>query len=237
MREELNTTLGAGSENAGTRFLVLLRRAPGLSAMVIMALIGIAISIYLTIEHYAARSLGPLSCPGEGGIVNCAKVTSSAFSFVPGTKLPITIPGMLWFVVSGGIALYALVRLAQNAPEPARLRLAHAVWGAMGLVFVLYLVYAELVMLDNICMWCTFVHILTFLTFIVALNRLTQPPELPEAPIIAAAHSSRKSTTPHANARAARTQQAARTAPNQRAKAGAARPSRAHNPSRSRRHR
>lgn len=180
MREEPYTGMGATGESAGARLLALVRQAPGLSAVVVMALIGVGISVYLTFEHYTK---GDLACPLGGGVVNCAKVTSSAFSVVPGTQLPITIPGLLWFLVSGGMAIFALSRLAQAIPEPPRLRLAHMVWGAAGLVFVLYLVYAELVVLHNICVWCTIIHIMTFLTFLIALSRLTQPESQSLAPV------------------------------------------------------
>lgn len=152
--------------------LALARQAPDLAALVVMAVIGIGISIYLTTEHYA--KVAPI-CPATGGI-NCAKVTSSTFSVVPGTQLPITVPGLLWFIVMGGLAGVALFRLARLRPEPARLRLAQFVVGAGGMAFVLYLVYAEIVQLHAICLWCTGVHILTFFSFLIVLNRLQQSP-------------------------------------------------------------
>jgi hypothetical protein len=50
--------------------------------------------------------------------------------------------------------------------------LVQLLWSAAGLLFVLYLVYAEIVKLHSICEWCTSVHILTLITFLIALNRL-----------------------------------------------------------------
>lgn len=163
---------------AALRVLALARMAPDLAALIVMAIAGIGVSAYLTIVHYAKT---PLVCPGyvSGGFVNCERVTSSAYSVVPGTQLPITVPGFVWFAVSGGLALVAFMRLTRNQPEPDRLRLAHALWGAVGLLFVLYLVYAEVAVLHNLCAWCTIVHILTFLTFLVALARLTMPADAP----------------------------------------------------------
>lgn len=148
--------------------VALARRAPLLAAVVGMAVLGFAISVYLTTVHYAGVRL---VC-STGGIVNCAAVTSSAYSVIPGTQLPITIPGMLWFAVSGAMAVVALVALRRGESEPARLRLAHAIWGGLGLVFVFYLVFAELVKLRSICEWCTAVHLLTLFTFFIALYRL-----------------------------------------------------------------
>jgi uncharacterized membrane protein len=132
-----------------------------------MAIAGIAISGYLTAVHYAKV---PLACPTTG-VINCQLVTSSAYSVVPGTAIPITIPGMLWFAISGGLAGVALVRVWQGPPELPQLRLAQLLWGAAGLLFVLYLVYAEIVVLHKLCEWCTVVHLLTLGTFLVALAR------------------------------------------------------------------
>lgn len=151
----------------------LVRRAPGLVAMAVMAVLGVGIAIYLTFVHYAGA---PLYCPANG-IVNCAAVTTSAYSLVPGTSLPITIPGMLWFLVSGGLAAVALRSVWRGQPELPHLRLVHLIWAAAGLIYVLYLVYAEIVLLHHICEWCTGIHLLTFATFLVALMRVQQAPE------------------------------------------------------------
>lgn len=155
----------------------LLRRERGLTALVAMAVAGIGIAAYLTSVHYLDV---PLACPANT-LINCAQVTSSAYSVVPGTQIPITIPGLLWFIVSGGLAVVALVRAADERPEPERLRLYHLVWGAAGLLFVLYLVYCEIVLLHRLCEWCTVVHVLTLATFLIALSRWQQGPAPVEA--------------------------------------------------------
>lgn len=158
-----------------TRLGDVVRRERGAVAIVLMAVVGVGIAIYLTAVHYAHV---PLVCSTSGAI-DCGPVLKSEFSVVPGTQLPITIPGLLWFVVSGGLAGVALVRALRDRPEPDRLRLAQLLWSAAGLLFVLYLVYAELVRLRHICAWCTGIHVLTLLTFLVALVRW-QNGSLPE---------------------------------------------------------
>lgn len=145
----------------------LVRRAPGLVALIAFAVVGLGISIYLTTVHYA--KVAPVCTTTS--LINCQAVTSSKYSVVPGTDLPITVPGMLWFLVVGGLAGYALARIVRGQAEPPRLRLALLLWGALGLAFVLYLVYAEIVLLGQICEWCTVVHLLTLATFLVALRR------------------------------------------------------------------
>jgi uncharacterized membrane protein len=136
--------------------------------LLLMAVAGLGISIYLTTVHYANV---PLVCSATG-IVDCQQVTKSAYSMVGNTGIPITIPGMAWFVVSGALAGGAWYCRARGPALLPRLAVAHVVWGALGLAFVLYLVYAELVLLHKICEWCTVVHVLTLLTFLVALYRL-----------------------------------------------------------------
>jgi uncharacterized membrane protein len=163
-----------GTGQAGRRLVELTRQAPGLVAIGGMAVAGIGILAYLTTVHYANV---PLLCPTTG-LINCAQVTSSAYSVVPGTAIPITIPGMLWFVVSGGLAVAALRSLWRGQAEPARLRVAQLVWSALGLLVALYLVYAELVVLRKICEWCTVAHVLIFATLLVALVRWQRLPEL-----------------------------------------------------------
>jgi uncharacterized membrane protein len=157
------------ASKAGRSLGALVRHQPLLVAMVAIALVGVGISIYLTTIHYA--HVAP-ACT-VNGIINCSSVLKSRFSTVPGTTVPITIPGMVWFLVSGTLAMTGLVRIWRGQDEPERLRLYQLVWAAGGMLFVLYLVYAEIVQLHNICEWCTGVHILTLATFILAWYRFT----------------------------------------------------------------
>jgi len=158
------------AQRLASRVGELARREPALMALLCMAVAGVAISLYLTGVHYLNV---PLAC-STSGVVDCAPVLRSTYSVVPGTQLPITVPGLLWFVASGTLAGIALARAWAGRPEPRLLRPAHAAWGAAGLLVVLYLVYAEIVQLHRICAWCTVVHLLTLATFLVALARLQQ---------------------------------------------------------------
>src|SRR5215469_13009149 len=127
---ELASPAAGQSESLAQRLLALARLDYGLAALVVMAVIGIGVSVYLTIVHYDARI--PLFCPTSGH-VNCAAVTSSRWSVVPGTALPITFPGMLWFVVSGYLAIRLLQSIARGEPESPRVRQIQLVWGVLGL--------------------------------------------------------------------------------------------------------
>lgn len=149
-----------------------LRRERGAAALLAMAVIGAGISVYLTVLHYAA--LTPVCT--VGGVVDCATVLQSRYSTVPGTSVPVTVPGLLWFAVSGALAVLALRSAARDEAPPRGLGAVHAGWAVFGVGAVFYLVYAELVELHRICEWCSAVHLLVIASLLVTLARL-QPAE------------------------------------------------------------
>ncbi|MHB1525288.1 MAG: vitamin K epoxide reductase family protein [Candidatus Dormibacteria bacterium] len=142
-----------------------------LGAVWLMALsvAGFGVATYLTTVHYANV---PLLC-SSSGLVDCSKVVTSQFSVVPGTSVPITVPGMAFFLVSLGLAISQYLR-----PQRADLRRAHFGWACLGLLAVFYLVFVELVELHSICLWCTGVHLLILLTLVTTAWRLHPSDEL-----------------------------------------------------------
>ncbi len=126
-------------------------------ASVPLSLAGVGVSTYLTLAHYTTASI--LACHGTG-LVDCAAVTTSPQSMVFG--IPVAVLGLGWFVAMSVLSLPAAWRSSWAWVAPARLAL---VVGGMG--FVLYLVYAELLVLHHICLWCTSVHALTFVLFML----------------------------------------------------------------------
>lgn len=145
-------------------------RGAGWGAWFLLAVgvIGLGISVYLTTLHYAG--VAPLC--SNGGFVNCEGVLKSQYSVVPGTSIPVTVPGMVWFIVSGALALIAIRCARRGSPEPRWLRPGHLIWALLGLASVLYFVYDELVQLHELCEWCTSVHVLVFLSLLVTLGRV-----------------------------------------------------------------
>ena len=127
-------------------------------ATLVLSLIGLALSIYLTITHFQPQAL---VCSGTG-FVDCAKVTTSAQSEI--LRIPVAILGL---------ANYS-VMTALNSPWAWRstarwVHLARFALGIVSICFVLWLLYAELVIIGNICLYCTGVHITTFLLFVVLM--------------------------------------------------------------------
>ena len=122
-----------------------------------MALAGLAVSAYLTVEHYSSSTT--LACP-ETGVVNCVKVTTSSYSTLVG--VPVALLGLLFFAAMSALCAPGAWR-ASN-PWVSRARLAGAV---AGVAMVVYLVWAELFRIDAICLWCTVVHALAVALFAV----------------------------------------------------------------------
>ncbi len=147
--------------------MMFIRRSGGQILIFVLSLVGVAISIYLTSVHYAKV---PLIC-STNGLVDCASVLSSPYSVIPGTTIPITIPGLVWCLAMAGLA-FAAWRLW---PERRDLRIAQFVLSLLGMVSVLYLVYAELVRLHHICAWCTGLHVIILVMFLVTILNLQEP--------------------------------------------------------------
>jgi uncharacterized membrane protein len=125
-------------------------------ASLVLSLAGLGVSIYLTIAHYTSTSI--LACSNKG-FIDCAKVTTSSQSMVFGV-LPVAVLGLAFYVFM----------VAVNSPWGWRLRVPLVWWARLGSVvvgigFVLYLIYAEVIQIGNICLWCTSVHAITFLLF------------------------------------------------------------------------
>jgi uncharacterized membrane protein len=92
-------------------------------------------------------------------VVNCAKVTTSPESMIFGV-FPVAVLGLAFYVFM----------VAVNSPWSWRpgmplIRIARLAGVLTGIVFVLYLVYVELIQVDAICEYCTGVHIITFALF------------------------------------------------------------------------
>src|SRR6266567_2263332 len=143
-----------------------LQRSRSQALLLALSLLGVGIAIYLTSVHYENV---PLVC-SESGLINCARVISSAYSVVPGTTLPITIPGFGWCVVSASLAIAGL--FVTTGLWQRRIRIAQFAWALSGLLIVLYLVYVEIVRLHTICAWCTALHVLILVIFLVTLVQL-----------------------------------------------------------------
>jgi uncharacterized membrane protein len=169
----------AATAPAGTAVAARFSRLPlgplrGLSwqqlATLVLSLFGLGVSIYLTIAHYDASV--QLLC-SDKGFVNCAEVTTSPTSMVFGI-FPVAVLGLAFYVFMTVINSPWAWRWQRGADPAApgavawvRARLPWIRLGSLvvGMCFVLYLIYAEIIDIGAICLWCTSVHVATFLLF------------------------------------------------------------------------
>ncbi|MBW4716591.1 vitamin K epoxide reductase family protein [Saccharothrix obliqua] len=122
------------------------RWAPVVS--LVLSVAGLAVSAYLTVAHFSADAL---LC-AEGEILDCGTVTTSEQSVFLG--IPVAILGLAFF------AFLTLVCLPV-AWRDRRLRWVRLGAVGVGVLFVVYLVAAEFVLIGKICPWCTVVHVIT----------------------------------------------------------------------------
>jgi len=153
----------AGSGPVG-RIVAPFRRVGAVPiATFLLSLYALGASIYLTIAHYDTSVT--LVC-SDKGLVNCAEVTTSPQSMVFGI-FPVAVLGLAFYVFMTALNSPWVWRLQQTGSEQLSTILRYIRIGAIvaGMGFVLYLVYAELIQIRAICLWCTSVHVATFLIF------------------------------------------------------------------------
>jgi uncharacterized membrane protein len=127
-----------------------------------LAILGLAISAYETYAHYNGSHLA--GCPSAGnGTFNCTAVITSSQSMVFGV-LPVAVLGLAFYVAA--VPLFSPWAWRMKRREVHILRLVSVV---VGMGFVMYLIYAELYQIGDICEYCTGVHIVTFLLFCVTV--------------------------------------------------------------------
>jgi uncharacterized membrane protein len=124
-----------------------------------LALAAVGVSTYLTIAHFTSPAV--LACSANGTI-DCAKVTTSAESEFLG--IPVAVLGLVWAVAMAALCSPAAWRSSVGWVRAVRIALASA-----GILFVLWLVYAELFIIHAICLWCTAMHVLAFALFVTTL--------------------------------------------------------------------
>ena len=130
------------------------------------ALLGLAVSGYLTYVHYA--ELNPV-CVGGGKA--CEKVQNSSASVLVG--IPVAVLGLVGYA---GILLSAAIRGEAG-------RLLGALLAITGLAFSLYLTYEELFVIHAVCQWCVAsAVIMAILAVLTGMRVLAAPTLAPAAP-------------------------------------------------------
>jgi uncharacterized membrane protein len=127
----------------------------------LLSLAGLGVSGYLTFTHFEGTQF--LACV-DSGAINCAAVTTSPQSYFLG--IPVAVLGLAQFAVMTALSTPWAWRSRLYALHVARFAL-----GVVAMAFVLWLLSAELLIIDHICLWCTAVHVITF-ALLVVLTRV-----------------------------------------------------------------
>ncbi|PIN76665.1 hypothetical protein COV17_01615 [Candidatus Woesearchaeota archaeon CG10_big_fil_rev_8_21_14_0_10_36_11] len=134
---------------------VMNKRKIVLYSLIVISLLGIFLSGYLTYTHYNPPTDGSVCVIGEED--SCSLVTTSVYSKIFG--IPVALLGIAWFVMLGflTITLFTNKKYAREIFS----------WTILGVVFVAYFIFAE-IQLKTICIICTYVHILTIISFVLS---------------------------------------------------------------------
>jgi uncharacterized membrane protein len=127
-----------------------------------LAILGLVISAYETYAHFNGSHLA--GCPtGGNGTFNCTAVITSPQSMVFGV-IPVAVLGLAFYVAA--VPLFSPWAWRIQRREVHLLRLGSVI---VGMGFVMYLIYAELYQIGDICEYCTGVHIVTFVLFCITV--------------------------------------------------------------------
>jgi uncharacterized membrane protein len=119
-----------------------------------LALLGLAISIYLTYVHYAGIE------PVCSSISNCERVQSSDYAELVG--IPVAVLGIVGYAA-------ILASLCMRVEVTALL-------AYLAVAFSAYLTWAELFKIDAICQWCVASAIITLVIAVLATLRALGAP-------------------------------------------------------------
>lgn len=131
-------------------------------ASIALVIIGIAVSIYMTIYKISGNDG---MCLGSG---DCSTVNASRFSEVNG--IPVAVFGIV------GYAAILFVHIFETRNEFFRKNGTLLIFGMAltGFLFTLWLVYVELALLNAICPFCVTSQVAMTIIFIIAVVRLFQ---------------------------------------------------------------
>jgi uncharacterized membrane protein len=130
-------------------------------ASLILAVLGVAVSGYLTYVHY---NMDALVCAGGG----CHIVQTSKYSEIMG--IPIAVMGLLMF-----IGMIALIVIRERIEAYAYLANSGImVLLVSSLIYFAYLTYLEAYVIHAWCQWCVVTAIITLILFVIEAFRMRE---------------------------------------------------------------
>jgi uncharacterized membrane protein len=128
-------------------------------AVALVALLGLLLSVYLTLHQLGV--LGNLACGDSGG---CEKVQASRWAYLAG--IPVAAFGVGGYLAILAAALVGLQERWLESATPARWL---AGLSGAGVLFSLYLMALEAFVIDAWCRWCLVSAALITLIFAISL--------------------------------------------------------------------
>jgi uncharacterized membrane protein len=129
-----------------------------------LSVLGLLDAGYQTYTHFS--NTGLVGCSAKGD--SCVVVQTSSYAWVFG--IPVAVLGLAFFVFM--VVINSPQAWRAKNPWVHRARLASVV---VGMLFVLYLIYNELIRIGQVCEYCTSVHIITFILFALIVYQATAP--------------------------------------------------------------
>ncbi len=126
-----------------------------LTWIVILSIVGLLTSLYLTAGHFKGAEQGSFCDFSE--TISCSIVNTSVFSQI--ANVPVALFGAIWFVI--------LLAMSIRAKKDKKLTTPLFLWNIAGLLSIGYFIFAEF-MLKALCPLCTIVHIIILITFILS---------------------------------------------------------------------
>jgi len=133
-------------------------------ATLVLSVLGLIDSSYQCYADLTGTGLAGCSTRADA----CVVVQHSAEAYIFG--IPVAVFGVVFYVFMVAICSPQAWRSQLSALH--RTRLAAAI---VGMGFVLYLIYAELIEVGEICPYCTSVHVITFLLFSLIVFQASAP--------------------------------------------------------------
>ncbi len=161
-----SVSLPRGRETArgGPLARAIQREGHLLTAIIVLACVGVAVASYLVYIHYA--KLNPLCLGGTHTHSSCLTVQSSSYAKLAG--IPVAVLGLI-----GYILILASLAIRGDTGRVITFGIALS-----GFLFSMYLTYREIWTIKAICEWCvSSAIILTILTVLTAIRYLRGSPD------------------------------------------------------------
>ncbi len=143
-----------------------------LKIALILCIFGLLLSFYSLYHHYAVREGISSTWCNIGTNANCDIVALSVYSEILGIPLPFF--GIAWFAL---VLVLVFAKKLQFLDEllAKEEKFYLFLWSLLGMAFVGWFAFAEIALLQTLCIVCTLIHLLVIAIFILSILSLEKP--------------------------------------------------------------